>query len=127
MFTKLLVTAAVVYFGYLVYRARRREADPERAAERPLPRFPRVPSRFLMVSAYGLLTLMLVASTLYLYRDWTRSTGVVDLQVVNPYTGDVQRYQARRGDIDGRTFRTVDGRVIRIAEMERLIIAAPPP
>lgn len=128
MITKLLVTAAVVYFGYLVYRSRRREADPEWAPERParLP-IPRIPARLLKTLAYGLLLLMLAGSGIYLYRDWSTANDVVELQVVNPYTGDIQRYKSRRGDIEGRSFRTLDGRVIRIAEMERLIIDSADP
>jgi hypothetical protein len=65
---------------------------------------------------------MLVGSALYLFQSWERQHQIVSIQVVNPYNGQVQRYETRRGDIDGRTFRTLDGRLIRIAEMERMIV-----
>ncbi len=118
MIGKLILTFVVAYVAWLVVRQRMREADGE-PAPRPLPV---LPAGAFRIGAYALLGLMLVGSGLWLFLDWRAAGALVELQVVNPYTGAVQRYQVRRGDIDGRSFRTPDGRRIRIAEMERMVI-----
>lgn len=118
MIGKLILTLVVVYVGWLVIRQRLREADGERA---PAP-LPALPVRAMRIGAYAILALMLAGSGLWLALDWQARRELVELQVVNPYTGGVQRYQVRRGDIDGRSFRTPDGRRVRIAEMERMVI-----
>jgi hypothetical protein len=136
MLMKLLITAAVAYVAYLVLRARRQDADgsaPDSrsasesgsasgGAPEPLRRTPLIPSTAVKLSAYALVALMLTGSTFYLFQRWDQSRQVVEVQVVNPYNGQIQTYQARRGDIDGRAFRALDGRKIRIAETERIII-----
>lgn len=124
MFGKLLITAAVIYIAYLVVRSRYEGAAPQgnrdpSTAERGLPLISPVAIR---LAAYAVIGLMLVGSALYLFQSWERQHQIVSIQVVNPYNGQVQRYETRRGDIDGRTFRTLDGRLIRIAEMERMIV-----
>jgi hypothetical protein len=124
MFGKLLFTAAVIYIAYLVVRSRYEGAAPQgnrdpSTAERGLPLISPVAIR---LAAYAVIGLMLVGSALYLFQSWERQHQIVSIQVVNPYNGQVQRYETRRGDIDGRTFRTLDGRLIRIAEMERMIV-----
>ena len=124
MFGKLIITAAVIYIAYLVVRSRYEGAAPQgnrdpSTAERGLPLISPVAIR---LAAYAVIGLMLVGSALYLFQSWERQHQIVSIQVVNPYNGQVQRYETRRGDIDGRTFRTLDGRLIRIAEMERMIV-----
>jgi hypothetical protein len=124
MFGKLLITAAVIYIAYLVVRSRYDGAAPQgnrapSTVERGLPLISPVAIR---LAAYAVIGLMLVGSALYLFQSWERQHQIVSIQVVNPYNGQVQRYETRRGDIDGRTFRTLDGRLIRIAEMERMIV-----
>ena len=124
MLMKLLITAAVAYIAYLVVRARRQDADesaPGRASA-TRDKAPLIPAAAVKLSAYAVLALMLTGSALYLFQHWQQARQVVEVQVINPYNGRIQAYQSRRGDIDGRTFRTLDGRKIRIAEMERIII-----
>ena len=118
MIGKLILTLVVVYVGWLVVRERLREA----AGEPAKPSMRELPVGALRIGAYVLVGLMLAGSGLWLFLDWRMQRELVELQVVNPYTGAVQSYQVRRGDIDGRSFRTLDGRRVRIAEMERMVI-----
>lgn len=121
---KLLITAAVAYIAYLVVRARSQDADGSATGAAPGSgrKMPLIPVAALKLAAYAVVALMLIGSAFYLFQRWEQARQVVDVQVVNPYNGQIQRYQSRRGDIDGRSFRTLDGRKIRIAEMERIII-----
>lgn len=120
MIGKFLLTVAVILGAYLVYRARVRR---ERAARGliPPPR-PLVPAGLIRPLAYLLLAFMLLGSILYIVRDWGDEATPVMVQVVNANTGLVTEYEARRGSLEGRRFVTTDGREIRLAEVERLVV-----
>jgi hypothetical protein len=122
MILKLLLTAAVIFGAYLVIRARIRRS--REAAGLVAPRPPLIPPDLIRPLAYGLLAVMLIGSLAYLVRDWDRDREIIPIQVVNANTGEVTRYEARRGSVDGGRFVTSDGREIRIADIERLIIEA---
>jgi hypothetical protein len=124
MIAKILMTAAVIGIAYLVIRARYQGAAPQRNGDAsPAERAPPLLSPVaIRLAAYAVIGLMLAGSAFYLFQSWEQQQQVLDVSVVNPYNGQVQHYEARRGDIDGRSFRTLDGRLIRIAEMERLIL-----
>jgi hypothetical protein len=129
MLTKLLLTAAVVLVAWLAVRERWRSGDAgERAAdaaarERAGGRTGAlVPRGAVKLAAYGLVLLMLAGTGIYLFQGWQRERELVQVQVVNTYTGDVERYQARRGEVGQNSFVTLDGRRVQIAEMERLIL-----
>jgi hypothetical protein len=128
MFTKLLLTATVILVAWLVVRNRWRaggDEHPRAGAEcdqRSSALGPLMPRGAVRLAAYGLVVLMLVGTALYLFQDWQRAREIVQLQVVNVYTGAVERYEAQRSDISQRSFVTLDGRRIQIAEMERLIL-----
>jgi hypothetical protein len=128
MLTKILVTLVVIALGWLAVRDRWRGSEGGGSPGRSLPS-PRadghdalVPRGAVRLAAYGLVVLMLVGTGVYLLQGWQRDREVVDVEVVNAYTGEIQRYEARRGEIDRRSFHTLDGRRVQIAEMERLIL-----
>lgn len=131
MLTKLLLTATVILVAWLAVRNRWRADGHETrrlgagsdtgSAQRPPVLGPLVPRGAVKLAAYGLVVLMLLGTVLYLFQDWQQAREIVQLQVVNVYTGEVEHYQAQRSDIAQRSFVTLDGRRIRIAEMERLI------
>jgi hypothetical protein len=120
MISKLLLTAAVIFVAYLVIRARIRRS--REAAGLIAPRPPLIPQALIRPLAYGLLAVMLIGSVAYLVRDWDRDREIIPVQVVNANTGEVTRYEVLRGSVDGRRFLTADGREIRIADIERLIM-----
>jgi hypothetical protein len=120
MISKLLLTAGVIFVAYLVIRARIRRS--REGAGLVAPRPPLIPQALIRPLAYGLLAVMLIGSLAYLVRDWDRDREIIPVQVVNANTGEVTRYEARRGSVDGRRFVTADGREIRIADIERLIV-----
>jgi hypothetical protein len=127
MLTKILLTATVILLAWLVVRKRWRTGDgdgdrariaaPAQASQAAA----LMPSGAVKLAAYGLVLLMLAGTGFYLFQGWTASREVVQLEVVNVYNGQVERYQALRGQIEQRSFVTLDGRRIQIAEMERLI------
>jgi len=115
-FTILLVLGLVYYV-----RSRSSARPPERPYRQPVStpparQEPLIPRRIL----YLFIALMLLATSVILYFDWEKNYRVVTVRVINSDTGQVSEYTARRGDIDGRTFETLDGRLVTLADVERM-------
>jgi hypothetical protein len=118
MIWKLLLTALTVLIAYQAIRGRLgpRPGPAAEPAGQPLY------LGAVRLAAYGLVGLALVGSGLYLLDDWRSGRQVMRVEVVNAATGAVSPYEARRRDIEGRAFRTLDGRQVRLAEVERMIV-----
>lgn len=123
MFGKLLLTLAVILGAYLVIRTRIQRGRAVAAASPPPVREPLIPAAALRAVAYGLVVAMVAGSLLWLYLDWEAGASVVTVQVINANTGDVTLYQARREHVEGRRFTTLDGRIVTLADVERMELA----
>ncbi|MBK1631353.1 hypothetical protein CKO31_11500 [Thiohalocapsa halophila] len=132
MLGKFLLTAAVIVLAFYVIRQRadssgeRGErgdtADGARAAASG-GRAGLFSRRSLIQTAAGVVVVtMIVGSALALLQGWERARDVVTVEVSNPITGAVERFEARRTDVGDQTIRTLDGRRIRVSEVERIII-----
>lgn len=119
MFWKLLLTAAVILGAYVVIRARIDRKPEMSVAQRRTSILPRGSAQGL---AYALAGLTLAGTGFYLFRSWDTGREVLRVQVVNANTGVAVDYQARRRDIEGRGFRTLEGQVIRLADVERMVL-----
>ena len=119
MLGQILLTLAVIAIAYLVLRSRR---VPSPARKPPQSARRRLSPQLAKVLANGLLAFMLLGSLLYMIDQWQRGREVVTVEVVNANTGLVSEFRAERGDIQGRTFVTVDGQRIRLADVERMIL-----
>ena len=120
MFWKLILTAAVILGAYLVIRARMERAGQAEPATTTTPS--RLPPGLARTAAYGVLVLMIGGTGLYLMRGWDEGREILQVQVVNANTGATIEYRAHRRDIGGRSFRTVEGQVVRLAEVERMVV-----
>ena len=119
MIGKVLFTIGVILVVALIWRTRR----PEQGSDRPEPRLinPQAQRRWPIKGlAIGVIALMLLASGFLLYEHWRDSSEVIYIRVVDASSGRTAEYRAARGDIGERTFTTVDGRHIVLAETERL-------
>lgn len=121
MFSKIFLTLAVILGIYWVIRARLRGGGPTPGRQSPL-QPPLIPLARVRALAYGLLVATVTGSLLWLYWDWEAGRGVVSVQVINANTGAIVIYQARRADVAGRHFTTLDGRQVVLAEVERLVL-----
>mgnify|MGYP001818293783 CR=1 FL=1 len=122
MLGKILLTLAVILGAYAVIRARFRSVD-EGARSQPSPAPPPlIPAATVRAAAYGLVAVMVAGSLLWLYLDWEASREVVAVQVINANTGEVTEYRARRSDVEGRHFTTLDGRRVTLADVERMVL-----
>ncbi len=125
MFWKLLLTTAVILGAYLVIRARmERSRRPEPTAPAPAPW---LQPGLVRAAAYGVLALMLGGTGLFLIRGWDEGREILQVRVVNANTGAEIDYRARRRDVEGRSFRTIEGQVVRLADVERMILTPAEP
>ncbi|MEO5353229.1 MAG: hypothetical protein H7835_08465 [Magnetococcus sp. XQGC-1] len=54
------------------------------------------------------------------YEEWQAGRKPVVVRVINVQTGATTAYQALQGQVHGRTFQTLDGRQVRLADVERM-------
>ena len=119
MFLKLLLTALVIAGALLTLRMRREKA------QRPTPA-PRTTSpekgnsRLVTFTAAGVVALMLLGAGFYLFHQWRDTYQIVTIRVIDTRSGNETAYRAYKGDVDGRSFQTIDGRRVTLAEVERL-------
>ena len=124
MIGKLLITLAVLLSAYGVLRARWRANRIESGAAPGLARPQQSDSSWqtMRLAASLLIAIMAVGSALYLAQRWFEDQEVVQVQVINANTGRITLYESRRGSVEGRQFQTLDGRTIRLADVERMIL-----
>lgn len=129
MLGKILFTAGLVAVLYLALRARLRAGHAAQSA--PAPRGvgrsrPLDDMRVARIAAWSLIGLMLGGSALMLYLQWEDGYRVVTVRVVNTNTGRSVVYHARRAEVGERSFETIDGLTVTLAEIERLELGASP-
>jgi hypothetical protein len=122
MLGKILLTLAVILGAYAVIRARFRSIDEGTRPQPPASPVPLIPAGTVRAVAYGLVAVMVAGSLLWLYLDWQARREVVAVRVINANTGAVTEYRARRADVEGRHFTTLDGRRVTLADVERMVL-----
>ena len=118
MFGKILITVVVLVVAWLVIRKRLQAGG--RIAPPPVRGDPLLPVGVLRALAYGAVSVMIAGTGLYLFQGWVSGREAVTVRVINANTGEGVTYQARREDVSGRSFRTLDGRRITLADIERM-------
>ena len=117
MITKILFTIAVIGAVVLFTRYFAGRQGPRPAAPAPGRARPAAPVR---LAAYGVIVLIVAASALWIVLEWRSAHEILRIRVINSATGVAAEYEAYRSDIEQRSFRTVDGRRVNLAEVERL-------
>jgi hypothetical protein len=119
MFGKVLIAVVALLVGWLLLRTRMRGAG--RYAPPPAPpRPPSLSSGALRQLAYVALAVLVAGTGLYLYEGWAARRVPVLVRVINANTGATVTYRARRADVVGRSFLTLDGRRVTLADVERM-------
>ncbi len=121
MFSKIFITALIIFLAYLVLRSRGRRvaATKAEAVEAPPP----VVSPRLV--AYIFLGVVAASGGLIYWLEWLDDRQVITIRVINSRTGEAVTYQAHKGKIRGRRFETVDGREVTIADVDRVEMLEP--
>lgn len=115
MLLKLFYTALIIGGILLVARSQlaRRRAPREARNEAP----PGVNPRWV---AYGITAVIVITSVGITGYQWLATGDMVSVRVVNGNTGQTTVYTAYAHDVEERSFRTADGTLVRLADMERM-------
>ena len=109
--------------GIARWRGKRAQMPPVNIT--PAPQAPTRPMpAWVRPAAYGFAALIVTGSVVWYYSAWQDGQRIVIIRVINTGSGQLATYQARKGSIDGRSFRTVDGFVVRVAAAERIEVQA---
>lgn len=119
MLTKILLTLLVIVIAFLVVRNRSASA-PATAARSGQPAAAPIDLRRAWLIG-GVVALLLVVSLgSILYRNWRYDQELVSVRVVDIRSGQAELYRARRAKVQGRSFVTLDGRTVTVADSERV-------
>lgn len=120
MITKILLTIAVI-MGLVMYLRRRSSTRAVNSTTSSVARHPVEPiiPRGIL---YIFVALMLISSAVIFYYNWEKSYRIITVRVINTQSGHVDEYQVRRGEVDGRKFETINGKVVILADVERMEI-----
>ena len=117
MLTKILFTIAVIIVVLFVYQARfKATIQPNKRVKTPEPSSFK-PSKWLIYSIAGVLA---VASGVVYFFKWQADNTVINIRVVSTQEEQATTYKARQKDIKGRTFTTLDGRLVTLGGADRI-------
>lgn len=117
MLTKILFTLLVVVGGLVYARHRAAGRRGVGTPARPVHMAPSWTRRLLPVAV--MVAVMAVAGFMF-WLQWQEEHRIFTVRVVDTRTGEVTRYAVYKDDVQGRSFRTVDGRVVTLADVERM-------
>ena len=112
LFTALIILAALIFIRYKSGQARQQEL--ERQAQQT------ESHKTAMFVAVAFVSLTLAVSAGLYYSHWQEAHRIFTVQIINSHTGAEQLYHVYQGDINGRRFRTIDGRLIHLSDSERM-------
>ncbi|MFC1601936.1 antitermination protein NusG [Pseudomonadota bacterium] len=118
MLLKILLTAAVILGAMLILRKRVHRVQQSAAPAVSQPQSS--PSRLPHYAAYGLVSIMLAGALYFVYLEWEDSYQVVTVRIIDTRSGNAVSYEAYRGDVAERSLLTLDGKMVSLAEVERM-------
>ncbi|MYD78335.1 MAG: hypothetical protein F4239_05440 [Gammaproteobacteria bacterium] len=117
MLTKILFTIAVIVVVLLVYQARFRPVSQAVQKAKHNTAFPNKPSKWVVYTVAGILA---VSSGIVYFFKWQSDNTILTIRVINAQQEEPFSYKARQKDIKGRTFTTLDGRVVTLGASDRI-------
>ena len=117
MLGKIVFTLAVVALAYLAIRSRSRAVVAKETARTPATATRSVSPRMV---AYIFLTVAVATGGTIFLLEWHDDRQVITIRVVNSRTGEAVVYEAYKGKVYGRRFETLDGRVVTVADVDRV-------
>lgn len=123
MLTKILLTLSVIVICIWLISARR--DNPGVKSRAVVSKQSQERQKQFRQAAWVFMGVMIVAAvTMMVVELWDKNT-LVTVHVINTQSGERISYQARREDVQGNSFTTVEGRKVFTAGVERIEIEEP--
>ena len=117
MLTKILFTVAVIVVVLLVYQARFRPVSQAVQKAKSEVAFQHKPARWVVYTVAGILAL--TSGVVYFFK-WQSDNTIMTIRVISSQQEEPYTYKARQKDVKGRTFTTLDGRVVTLGDADRI-------
>jgi len=121
MLSKIVLVLAVVALAYLAIRTRSRAVGAKESV-RPQTKSTQIVSP--RVVAYIFLAVAVFTGTALFLLEWYDDRQVITIRVINSRTGEAVVYEAYKGKVYGRRFETLDGRLVTVADVDRVELEA---
>jgi hypothetical protein len=121
MLTKIAFTLAVVVGVLAWFRWRRQRQVAALPSSGPARVLPGTGGKLVFRwFAVAVISLSIAGLGLWVLDAWRARGEIVTVRVFDAGSGAMTEYQAYRSDLETRSFRTVDGRRVTLAETERM-------
>lgn len=125
MVLKLLVPALVIAAVYFYGRHQAtKDVHAPMPASRPTPSAEEealpLKWKIIVVILVGGVT---IGAGLFFYNGWSRGNRVVEVRVIHTGSGETIRYRARQNAVHSRSFTTLEGLQVTVADVERMEIS----
>ncbi len=117
-FGKIILTAIVITIVYFVYRNRTAPPPSEAAKAVKQHEEGNIPTISTQTLAYIFIGLIVCISALIFALNWFEQHTIVNIRVLNG--SDEMNYQAYKKSVEGRSFQTLDGKLVTVGESERI-------
>ncbi|MCW8983231.1 MAG: hypothetical protein OQK13_04225 [Gammaproteobacteria bacterium] len=114
LFTAFIILTALIFVRHKSSQSRRQQLDRQAQEQQEDNR------KTAMFIAVAFVSLTLAVSAGLYYSHWKEAHRIFTVQIINSHTGSEQSYHVYQGDINGRRFRTIDGRLINLSDSERM-------
>ncbi len=116
MFIKIALTLAVIISAFLyIQKQRSSTVAPKRPQSQQQPQ-----NRVITQIAIIIVASMALSSVALIYYEYSKNQRIVNVHIINTHTGKKSSYKARRGEISGRSFISINGKTVFLAETERM-------
>jgi hypothetical protein len=122
MITKIILTLLVI-IGAMWFASSQR-GEPKQRVLVVATRQEQQKRQMLRRGAYIFMAIMIIAAVAMISLELSDNYATVTVHVINTQSGARSSYQARREDIKGSSFTTLDGRNVYVAGIERIEVEA---
>jgi len=121
MLSKILLTILIIMAAIIFLRMKNAEAV-KAPASSAKPKSESEGQKMFRQGAYLFLLFMAISAAVMMYYEIGERYKTVQVHVVNTQTGERVSYQAEQQDIKSDSFKTLEGKTVYVADIERIEI-----
>ena len=121
MITKILFTITVIVGVILFFRTRKPETQ-QQSRNSQVKKQPTENEKMFRQGAYLFMLFMVLSALAVFFFEIGENYATVNVHVINTQTGQKNSYKAEQKDIKSNSFKTLQGRTVYVADIERIEI-----